>query len=510
MRTRMPAKTTVKARTKTDARELAAANKLLTLGASRELKTVTYDAQKVQDKPAVTSLQDVIKRCREVAKDSEFLSTYLPLKYAIYNYGFKLIPAREKGKEPTPEQETELQAWEDEMVTIKLEPYVDTALRQTITPELITTNREMVAKFTEDVWKEFLLLDFVPGAWTDEQEYASTILPEQTEYTDTLGVPLLRYTHGLSAQDIKKLPAEMQARWKQFKTILFNSEEGEHFKVLKRARNGDGYGIPSLYSLLTLLAEVASKQEGMSAMAYMMRRVTRHHKLGHEIKGGERAGRPTHFWNTGRAKAVMTAWENKVGATDYTANFDHNIEFPWPDLKVFDEIAFKGSDKRLNNWGGPVMLMLQAKGVMPYLTTLLRAQAIADREKVGEFLSIVINAAWKPKVPVRVQFSNMIFNEARLAAELLKFAQQAGWVSATTGKEEIGLDAKKEEALKVLEADDKDAVKKFTPLWDAPHGSTPALGETAGRMAAEKATTSAKGPAAGTRPGNAPGTQHNT
>ncbi len=482
--------------------------KVLTLGASKDLKTLTYDAQRILDKPALTSLNGIITRCRTVAKDSEFLKVYLPLKLSIYMYGMTIVPARVKGKEPTAQDGEKLQEWLDQEAKITLEPFTDTRTKETITPELVTNNREMAYKFAEDVCNEFLLLDFVPGVWNDTQGYASTVLPEQTEFIDTLGVPLLYYTHGLSAQDITKLPAEMQDRYKKNKTILFNSEEGEHFKVLKRARNGDGYGIPSLYSILTLLSEVGSKQEGMAAMAYFMRRATRHHKLGHEIKGGDRAGKPLHFWNEKRAKAVMLAWENKVGATDFTSNFDHETTYPWPDLKVFDELAFKGSDKRLNNWGGAVMLMLQAKGVMPYLTTLLRAQATLDRQKLTEFLSIVIFAAWKPPVPITVQFSNMIFNEARLAAEMMKFAQQCGWLSATTGKEEIGLNSKREESLKVEEAADKDAVAKYTPMFDTSHGSTPALGETAGKLA-DKANA-AKGKGAGNTPGAKPGSTHKT
>lgn len=480
---------------------------LTTMGIAPPTNTLKFEVQQQFEKPPVTAtsmpLNTIVLRCRLLAKESDFLARYLPLKRAVYNYGFALTPAPVKGKKPTTEDEEKLQTWLDEEATFTLEKVKDTQTNEEIEPEILATNEEMVNKFAEDSWDEWNLLDNCTAMWLEDQGFANIIPVEKCEYTDTLGVPLLRFTHGLPSEDIAKLPTDQQERFRNNSSVMLNVKFKEHFKVLKRARLGDGYGLPRLYPIFRLMGEVESKQVGMNAMAFMMRNVTRYHRLGHEIKNGDRAGKPTHFWKKEVHDSTMKAWKDSVGILERTGNFDHFIEFPWPDLKVFDELAFKGSDKRLMDWGGPIMMMLAAKGVMPYLTPLLRAMATDDRDKMGTFLAMVINKAFSPPVPVKVKWSNTIFNESRLAAELLKFASQQGWISATTGKEEAGFDSALEEDRKVQEVDDADAEKKFKPLWDASHGIAPALGESLQPVA-----PGGKGAKPGSKSGNKPGTQH--
>lgn len=495
-----------KARTSRNSALRETSGDMLSLGAAPPTFTLKFETQSQIEKPLVTAtstpLAQIVLRCRLLAKESDFLSRFLPLKRDVYNYGFSLSPATVKGKKATTDDQEKLTEWLESDAGVKFDKITDQTTGEVFEPELLSTNKELLAKFAEDSWDEWNLLDNCTATWLEEQGFASITPIEKTEFVDTVGVPVLRFTHGLSQQDILKLPQEQQERFKTKSTILLNTQFKEHFKVLKRARVGDGYGLPRLYQIFRLLGEVESKQIGMSAMAFFMRNVTRLHRLGHEIKNGDRAGKPTHFWKQDRAKEVMKVWKDAVGAYDRTVNFDHFVEFPWPDLKVFDELAFKGSNMRLIDWGGPIMMMLVAKGVMPYLTPLLRAMATADREKMGSFLAMVFNKAFSPPVPIKVTWSNTIFNESRLAAELLKFGAQQGWISATTGKEEAGFDALLEEDRKVQEADDADADKKFKPMWDSSHGIAPALGETIAPPAA------AKGAKPGSRAGNPPGTQH--
>jgi hypothetical protein len=481
----------------------------IALHAVAPVQTLKYETYSVIEKPLITAtshpLSTIVLRCRLLAKDSDFLNRFIPLKRAVYNYGFGVKPAETKGKKASTDDKEKLESWLDEPVTFTFNDIVDPTTNETFTPELLATNREMIAKFTDDCWDEWLLLDNVTAMWLDNQGYANTIPIERCQYTDVVGVPVLHFQHGLGPLDIIKLPPDQQERFKRFPQILINAKFGEHFKVLKRAAFGQGYGLPRLYSIFRLLGEIESKQIGMSQMAFMMREVTRFHKLGHEVKNGDRAGKPLHFWKKERSDAVVKTWKDSVGTHDRTANFDHVIEFPWPDLKVFDELAWKGSDARLMQWAGPLAAMMVARGVMPYLSPLLRAQATEDRLKMAEFLGMVINTAFEPPLPIKVKWSNTIFNESRLAAELVKFGAQQGWISATTGKDETGFDPVAEEDLKMQEAADPDAKTKFKPLWDAQHGIAPALGESI-RPAGE----AGKGAKPGSRPGAPPGTQQTT
>jgi hypothetical protein len=479
MRINMAQKSKALSRNSSTRTQAALQKKTLSLSAAKELVKLDYDIQHKLDKPVSTSFGAVVVRCRALEKESDFLKLYLPLKRAVFNYGLQIKPANVKGKKPTEQDVEKLEEWLDEPTSVKFDPVVVVGEPEPVEVELILTNRDMLLKFIDDSWNEHFLLDNLVVTWLDNQGFGSVIPPEKTQFIDTLGIPILRYTHGLSAADILKLPADLQERYRAKSSIVLNPKYGEHFKVLKTARDGDGYGVPSLYSIFNLLSEVISKQEGMNAMAYMCRSVRRVHKLGHEIKSGDRAGKPTHFWDPVRAKATLDSWDKKVGASDWTTNFDWDVAFPWPDLKVFDEIAFKGSNARLNAWGGPLMTMLQAKGVMPYIPNMLRAMANSDRGRFGPFMAITINNAWEPPVPVTLDWSDMIFNEARLTAELIKFAQQSGWISVETARETMGLNDINETARKVGEATNSDASKAYLPIWDAAHGISPALGETA-------------------------------
>jgi hypothetical protein len=502
----MASKKRVVSKGRTSALRQTGDRELLSLSVNPPSNKLSYDLQQQLEKPLVTAtstpLNTIVLKCRLWAKESDFLSRYLLTKRSIYNFGFNIVPASLDGKKPKTEDKEKLLAWQEEEAAFKFDPIEDPQTKEPIEPEVLATNDELVRKFADDSWDEWNLLDNCTAMWLEDQGFANIIPVERCDYSDTLGVPLLRFTHGLSTLDIAKLPKDQQDRFRTHTSVMLNTKFKEHFKVLKRARLGDGYGLPRLYQIFRLLGEVESKQIGMNAMAFMMRTVVRLHRLGHEIKNGDRAGKPTHFWKQEVHDATIKAWKDAVGVQERTVNFDHFVEYPWPDLKLFDELAFKGSDKRLMEWGGPIMLMLAAKGVMPYLSPMLRAQAADDRDKMGAFLAMVINKAFLPPVPVEVTWSNTVFNESRLAAELLKFGSQQGFLSATTAKEEAGFDPVAEEDLKVQEADDPDADKKFKPMWDSSHGIAPALGETI------TPPGGAKGANPGSRSGNRPGTQH--
>ena len=470
------------------------------MAANSSTQTLVFETQARTEHPS--DLNTTFERARYYAKESSFLNRFLPLKRAVLNYGMKIKPAPAKGKKPTPQEVEKLNAWLDEPSSVTFEDYTDPATREVIGIEVNATNREMIAKFVNDIWNEFILLDNAVALWLDGQQYAAILPPEKCEFTDTLGVPILRYTHGLSQQEIALLPPEQQERFRK-SVVIINPREGEHFKVLKRARAGDGFSWPNIYSIFRLLGEVESKEVGMNAMGYCFRKVTRHHKLGHEIKSGDRAGKPIHFWNQQRSDAVKKLWVNVIGVDDFTSNFDHTVEFPWPNLEYFDELCWKGSNLRLNDWGGPLAAMLVAKGVMPYLAPALKAECLDDRRLVGEFLSQCVNLAYLPPVPITVGWSNLIFNDSRLQSELLKFAALQGWTSVRTGQEESGLNPEEEEERKLVESQDPEAKAKYGPLYDAPHGIFPGLGESTLTPAASEST----GADPGSKTGKPAGTQ---
>lgn len=432
----------------------------------------TYVLNESEQKPLSTRLVPVFDKVGYWFTESSFLGAYLELMLGILNYDFKLVPTgKDAGKKGSTKK---LNEWLMEQA----KPLVDEIEVESEMAKVESnhTNGDIIAAFARDVWMDYIKYSNVVALWLDNRQSALVIPIRRCEYSDQFAVEWLKYEHGLSQEEVERLLPDQQERFKK-STVLLDAGQGEHFKVLKKTRVGDGFGLPSVYSLFRTLGEVENKEIGMSRMSFLMRNVTRMHLLGHEIKQGNHAGKPTHFWSKVRSDEVKKAWKDTEGVNDFTANFDHQVTFPWPDLKQFDKTAWEGTDKRLSDWGGPIMKMLQASGVMPYLTPLAKAQAKSFRDPVGRFLSFVIQRAFKTPVEVKVSWSNLIFSDSRLLAEMIKFAYQNGLSSMETSRDEIGFDASEPER-KLMEAEDKEARKKGAPLFDASHGTFPALGET--------------------------------
>ncbi len=435
---------------------------------------LVYARQALAERPKVTDLTSIFTRCRAVSVESSFLQAYLPLKHAFYDYGFALAP----GPNATGD-DAALAKWLAEDFTTDAE-YKDTSKNETVKVELNQTRFEAIQSLVNDVWSEFLLLDNCVLQWFDGGQRAPvTLAPEKCRYLDTLGLPVLYYTHGLAENEIALLPDDQQKRYRASQEILLNAEEGEHFKVLTRGLAGAGFAKPSLYSLLRTLGEMDAKEVGCHGAAYNMRAATRHFKVGHEVKYNAPASlHKLAMWDAVKDKRIRQEFLERQGPHDFTSNFDTEISFPWPDLARFDATLWKGTDRRCRNWGGPIAQMLLDEKVVEGGLSFLRAQATKDRAAVAALLRPALKAVFNPpeNLDLQLTWSDLIFNHPAQAAELLKFAVQQGLASVTTARRMIGLDSEREDALKVREADDNDRLKKYLPAFDMSHGTAPGLG----------------------------------
>lgn len=443
----------------------------LTLGAGVAPDNAqAYDTVRRQETP--TDITSIFKRIRKMGEDSDFLSSYLKAKIAVYDYGFSIT----RGPQATAKEDA-VQEWLAKEITTEAE-YTDTKTGEKLTVELHLTNAEAVRKFKDDVMREFFLLTNCVAMWLDDGPLPITLDPELCTYTETLGIPVLYYRHGLSVEQQKLLPDEQKTRFAKNSEIMLNPEHGEHYRVLKRGRVGSGFVKPEIFPILTTLGEVESKQAGYHALAYLTRGATRHHKLGHEIKQGNHAGKPHHFWNKKRGDAVIKDFKGRQGPHEFTSNFDHAIDYPWPAPEVFDEVAWKGTNLRLRNWGGPVAQMMIGEKLAEGGLNLLRAEATKDRQLIADFILPVVKAVFSPPddADIQLTWSDLIFNDAKQAVDLVKFSVQQGLASVSTARKWIGLRSEEEDANKLREADDPDNVKKYLPMFDMSHGTTPATG----------------------------------
>lgn len=467
--------------------------------------TINYTTHIQQAKPDFTSLPSVYEQCRYFARESSFLKVFLPLKRSVCNHGMRLV-AIEDGKQE------QLDEWLLQDSAPLVDKFVDPQTQETVQVESTTSNAESVGKWIEDAWTNFLLLDADIATWQDGVDGAVSLGLERVQYTDTMGLEIVRYTHGLSRVQLEQLSKEMQKVFAT-PTIIINPKNKIHFKVLKRSGRGEGLPVPALFSVFRLLDEIESKQFGMNALSFALRQVKRVHRIGYEIKSGQNTGKAiSHtLFNTKRSNLLQAHWKDKQGFEDYACNWDEKTEFPWPDSKYFDTIMWKSTDQRLYEWAGPIAQMMVSKGVMPYLSNLIKATVGADRARFGAYAASVVNRGFSPPVPTRLDFSDAIFSESRLAAEMVKFGVQNGLLSWDSGTAACGYSPEVEQTRKLAEAQDPDALEKFAPMYASAQGSTPALGETSGRLAAASAgaagaSPKAKGKAPGAKDGRQPGT----
>ncbi len=270
-------------------------------GADNSTADADFLAEVAAKKPDHEDLTTVFEQCDYWGRESDFLKVYLSLKASIYNFGFRL-----RCKDTADNEK--LKEWQDQICPPMVEEYTDPSTNTTIKLESQATNRERLCKFVEDVWNDWILKDNATIAWFDDSKFPLTLELTRCTYRDVFGAEILSYQHGISNTDAQMFEEKTKAALEEG-TILFDANEGQHFKVMKRAPMGSGYGVPQLYSIFMRLTQSESMQYGLNAMAFAMQLVTRQHKLGHPIEAGDRAGNPTHFWTKRRGDATLKNYE---------------------------------------------------------------------------------------------------------------------------------------------------------------------------------------------------------
>jgi hypothetical protein len=464
--------------------------------------TAFYWQAWLRDQPL--AFVEIVQRARYYARNNAWMKTFLKLKVSVFNHGVRI-----KAASGTEEDQKKLDAWMAEDWTTPVDWMETLDTREKIMIESTQKNRDAVRKFIRDTWMEWFICDNCLGFWLDERKQATLMPPERSLYSNSMGLETIRYIHSLNYYQIRQLPEAQQKRFMATPNVYLNPLFGEHWKLLKRSIDGEGFEMPSMLPLFRVLGEEESKEMGLHELAWLMRNVTRHHKIGGEYKGfPESPDWPQFYrWTRERSDQIMGSWKDVIGSNDYVSGHDHEITYPWPEIKTFDKTLFEGSGLRLQRWGGPLATMTMATQLMPYLGQLLQAEATYEREEfIAPFVEWCINHAMQPPVEIKVEFGNGIFLTHQLRNEMLKFSSLQGDVSAKSRLDALGLDATAEAYAKVEMAEDPEAKKKYMPMYDSAHGTSPALDGAA--KPKDPNATGAKGQGAGAKPGTPVGGVH--
>lgn len=443
-----------------------------------------YSTYNTNEVPSTSSLTTIFSRCRTIVEDNYWINRFIENKINVMNYGLSLSPgvnkkANTKTENASIDDINKLDEWLASSVEIDAGKIDQQDIKTLGIPSATPiTYQELIERFIEDSWKEFIKLDSVIAFWSDSSPFPVTLPPESCRYTDKFGVETLFYTHGMSKSDLKLLPPDEQKTFMENESIIseipIDGGKGEFFKVLKSERVGFGLSVPGIYSIFRAAGASESMEISESSYAFSGRMKFRHHKVGHAISYGPMAGKNTYFWKPERSKSIRGIFSDKLGFLgDYISNFDHTLEYPHEDISFFDEKKWKSVEHRFVEWGGPLAVLLTPEAKVPFSFTLLAAEAKRTRRKMKMFLETVINLAFKAPCPIQITWSNLIFNDPTILQQYLKDGTTLGAVSHHTWRDVVGFDEEREQQRLKDQADDVAAnPSKYSPPYDPAHGAT--------------------------------------
>lgn len=339
-----------------------------------------------------------------------------------------------------------------------------------------------------DLWRNWLLHRNAASFWRLGSEQLVSLDLQRCEYSDAMGLEVLRYDAGLTVEQRKMLPPELEARFASGPVLLrdpkwnaAHPEMAEDYLVLRDGPRGEGFAWPSLLSAFNALGQSDGMEAGDALLGEASRLLLRLHKKGHEIRSGIKAGQGIYHWSKAWSDALLKELKGKAGLSDFTTNFDHDISYVAPDPKLYDDAKWEGVERRLLWWSGPWGRMLVAKGLSPFLLPLAKTEAEAEREAIGRHVAAVMGKRGRT---VELRWSNRCFQDEQIAAKMLQFAVQQGMLDSRTTLEQANFDtdevrARKREDIRLLDEDER----LLWPAYDAAHG--PGKGER-GRPAGSK------------------------
>ena len=397
-----------------------------------------------------------------------FVRQIILLRMAIYNYGFNLNGVNPFNLPSKPEKEWSKEAkatfeWlNDKWYCIPI--------------------KKIVCQFVRDTWMEWLIQDNVVTIWRKRKGGTRPICypVEQCSYADDFGVERLAFAHGQTKASLKNVKLARDERDVLLKSQDINlvkqgnTTESDlfDFEVLKRSRFGFGLAWPQLRTIFNTVGAWESLELADWQLCDALRTVYELHKIGHEIKNGPHAGSAAHFLKKTRAEAVRkqiaSNKQTLAAVKRLIVNFDHEVEYPRPDPMHFKSERYSGMLDRLLYWSMPLGQMLLAKSVNPFLMPFLKAQATNEREMVGGHIETVLVKTMNAPETVRTGFSEDVFWDSRLLADILKTGLTAGPLSDETWLAKSGFSPEQERGLK--DKANSHPIHQHVPIFDAAHG----------------------------------------
>src|SRR5581483_2869744 len=276
--------------------------------------------------------REMFRRCRELVAKNDFVERVINLKLAFCNDAFGFVDPEAQALDAKMRKEGESQRKPS-----KLEAWL----------AKIDFDFPRVA---EDAWLEFLTCDNVVAFWRSADSVPVDGLPavtilncEDVELLNVFGeesVKVWPKKVTLSKEQKAALPQRYAKAIETGGSFTLSADQGECWRVLKRAKSGGTLGEPRLGAIFDELSTRDLLELGDWAGAWTMKDVIRQIKKGHKIDSGPLAGDPKHFLKVPQQKRIMAQHKNKGGAFTVVTNFDISYAFPFLDPRFFDESKY--------------------------------------------------------------------------------------------------------------------------------------------------------------------------
>lgn len=322
-------------------------------------------------------------------------------------------------------------------------------------------------------------------------DYVMTLSPARVDYKNSLGVETLsveleKETIALiyaALADKKKL-AELKETFPQKyidavrtgkRYVELKNEHGEYWIVRTRARRFGGLAKPSMFSIFDDILLRQLLIGGDWAVAYFIRRIIE------QVKAGEKAPAGHH----GNLKQLYPKKEDidklreqfkQIGDalrifTDHTVD----IEYKFPDPKVFDPQKYEKVEERILRWGGVIDVLMTGKGEgfsQGHLgARRFIAQGKRTRQTIGEMFSAFLlhpSVSGALKIPkgskAQVSWDEQNLKDPKQVLDELESGWDRGLIDNQTFIERVGLNFEQVKARKEEDAKSKDFwVPTFEP-----------------------------------------------
>lgn len=333
------------------------------------------------------------------------------------------------------------------------------------------------ARFGRDVWQEFILADSAVVLWRDGGK-PSVMHTEDVTYDDRGGVEkvTIAFSKAALTEEMRRtLGATLIAQIeKNGKITIVDGRTGTmNCRVLTRGKQGCGLVTPSVSSVMLDLAiwELLKIREWNGAFA--SRNVMRHAKKGHEIKSGNLAGQPLHFWKSAFAKQLLKALGGLSGYNEFSSNFDLNFEWVFLPGEFFDPKIFDSVTNRLMFWAGGAAMVAMATeerqdSRFANGLDMMRDEARESREMVRVFLTEILRQVVGKKFR-GIEWSNTVFMPAKELKQFVAQAANNGHISPQTATEALGFNNQRERKRMLAAHQTPDA---YSPPFEAKQGQS--------------------------------------